>query len=78
MSAEIIQKIAAEDLKLELSVQKIGHRLRTLKLQRKQTRVGGVKGRYIVWDNRLMHTLAKRYCPDINEYADLFLPEKGN
>ena len=70
-----IQKVAEEDLKLDISPQKIGRYLKDLDIITRKARVGGKIGRYIQWNNDLMRILIKKYPVDTLEDVEILFEE---
>lgn len=56
----------------EVTARSVGKRLKSLNIQRKKKVMVGKQARYVVWDERLMKKLLKRYIIDPDEFEDLF------
>lgn len=67
-----IKKICEDELNMDISPQRVGKILSSLHIERRRYRHGTVVERCIVWELKTIRKLAKKYCPDFSDYADLF------
>lgn len=72
VTAGAISIFMKDELKIEVTSQKVGRILSTLNLKSDKKWVANKQGRYVKWSDSLMHKLFRKYIIDPEEFGDLF------
>jgi hypothetical protein len=72
-----VQKVIKDELNMDITPQRVGKILSSLKVERRKKRLGTSIERVVVWDLKMMKKLARRYISDIDEYVELLEEEEA-
>lgn len=72
ISASSIAAYCTDQLGLKISARYVGRIMTGMHIETNRHSVAGKVARYIVWDEKLLAKITKRYVPEYAEYIDLF------
>lgn len=73
VTASMIANFMGDEFKIETTAPGVGRILRSLNIGHSSRKIGGSQGKFLIWKNRLMRKLLRKYIPDPEEYRDLVI-----